>query len=244
VASVHAGRVSLTAALLALAAPPECAGCAVPGTVLCAGCAAGLDGPARRVRVPVWPQSPPATVCAGYEGGVVACITGWKERGRHDVEPALGRALGTAVLAALGLVPGLVLPVLVVPVPSSRAARRRRGADGVRRLAEHAAATARAAGVPVRVVPALRLAHRVADQAGLSATERGANVAGAFTARRRAGPLLAGRPVVVVDDVLTTGATVCEAARAVRVAGGSVVALACVSATPLRRGLSAPSGLV
>ncbi|MFN0283625.1 MAG: phosphoribosyltransferase family protein, partial [Kineosporiaceae bacterium] len=95
----------------------------------------------------------------------------------------------------------------------------------------------------VRVLPALRLARRVADQAGLSAAARSANVAGAFEVRRHAPPLLAGRPVVVVDDVLTTGATLREAARAVTVAGGVVVGLASVSVTPLRRGLSALSGL-
>jgi predicted amidophosphoribosyltransferase len=93
------------------------------------------------------------------------------------------------------------------------------------------------------VLPALRLARRVADQAGLSAAERGDNLGGAFVSRRRAAALLAGRSVVVVDDVLTTGATVREAARAVTAAGGTVVGVACVSATPLRRGLSAPTGL-
>jgi predicted amidophosphoribosyltransferase len=168
-------------------------------------------------------------------------VNAWKERGRHDLDPVLGAALAHAV----GVLPGTRREGvrLLVPVPSSRAARRRRGADGVLRLALHAAQTLRAGGARVRVLPALALARAVADQSGLSATERARNVEGAFAVRARAGGLVrAGAPVVLVDDVLTTGATLRAAACALAQAGCVVEGVACVSVTPLRRTLSASVG--
>jgi predicted amidophosphoribosyltransferase len=236
-------------ALLALLALPRCAGCGQVGIVLCDPCRTALEGVPTRVPVPAWPGAPPAAACAPYQGSVATCLNAWKERGRHDLEPILGAVLGRSVAAVAGRTdahrgagrPGTSL--LLVPVPSSRAARRRRGADGVRRLAQHAARRLRAGGVPVRVLPALRLTRRVADQAGLTAGQRATNLGGAFAVRAGAARLLAGRRVVVVDDVLTTGATLREAARAVAACDGRVVGLACVSVTRRRRGLSALPGL-
>lgn len=87
----------------------------------------------------------------------------------------------------------------------------------------------------VTVVAALRHVRRVADQAGLDARGRAANLAGALAVRREAQPRLEGRPVVLVDDVLTTGATLAEAARALSSAGVSVCAGAVLAATPRSR---------
>ena len=70
-------------------------------------------------------------------------------------------------------------------------------------------------------------ARRVADQSGLDAAGRSANLAGAL----RASSDLSGVPVVVVDDVVTTGATLVEAARALRDAGALVRGAAVVAAT-------------
>ncbi|MEU9016312.1 phosphoribosyltransferase family protein [Actinomadura sp. NPDC048394] len=92
----------------------------------------------------------------------------------------------------------------------------------------------RAGGVPVVAVGGLRQCRRVADQAGLGAKARRDNLSGALEAVGRAP--LAGRRVVLVDDVITTGASLAEAARALRAAGADVVAAATVAATPLRRG--------
>ncbi|WP_225991356.1 ComF family protein [Actinomadura montaniterrae] len=91
----------------------------------------------------------------------------------------------------------------------------------------------RAGGVPVVAVGGLRQCRRVADQAGLGARARRDNLSGALEAVGRAA--LAGRRVVLVDDVITTGASLAEAARALRAAGADVVAAATVAATPLRR---------
>ncbi|MFO0974105.1 MAG: phosphoribosyltransferase family protein [Phycisphaerae bacterium] len=82
-----------------------------------------------------------------------------------------------------------------------------------------AARVSRAIGVPVRRW--LGMARTVRPQLGLSAGEREANVRGAFAARRAT--RVAGRTVCVVDDVTTTGATLREAARALRSAGAARV---------------------
>ncbi|WP_088320940.1 ComF family protein [Kineosporia sp. R_H_3] len=225
--------LALADGVLALAAPPRCAGCDLPGTTLCPRCRAPLEGRAALVAVPGWPHAPPTAGRAPYTGVLPTLVNAWKERGRHDLEPVLGAALAGAVGALPG---GAGAGRLLVPVPSSRAARRRRGADGVRRLAVQAARTLRARGVPARVLPVLTLARRVDDQSGLSATERARNVEGAFVVRARARALVGSLPpVVLVDDVLTTGATLRAAACALAQSGVVVEGVACVSVTPLRR---------
>jgi len=97
------------------------------------------------------------------------------------------------------------------------------------RVARHAAARLRRDGVPAAVQRPLRTRTRVRDQAGLSAAERVANLDGAFVCARPAAP--GDRPVVVVDDVLTTGATAREAQRALEVAGHRVIGVATIAAT-------------
>ncbi|MFB4313305.1 ComF family protein [Actinomadura sp. 21ATH] len=100
-------------------------------------------------------------------------------------------------------------------------------------MAEAAAGRLRAAGAAVSVLQALRQRRRVLDQAGLPVGRRAANLAGALEVLPSAA--VAGRTVVLVDDVITTGATLAEAARALRAADARVAAAATVAATPLRR---------
>jgi len=106
-------------------------------------------------------------------------------------------------------------------VPSTRAAFRRRGFDPARLV------LARAGGRDARVLRPAR-AHDV--QKGLGRDARRANLRGVHRARGR----LDGRSFLIVDDVVTTGATVSEAARAIREAGGEVIAAVAIAATPLR----------
>jgi predicted amidophosphoribosyltransferase len=79
---------------------------------------------------------------------------------------------------------------------------------------------------------ALAVVRRPMDQAGLSAEERAANLAGAFGARSRWAERLTDQPVLLVDDVLTTGSTLAEAARALSLRGIQVLGCAVVAATP------------
>jgi ComF family protein len=219
-------------AILDLLLPRHCPGCGsrLPAscrTVACRTCRAALDGPpVRAVPAPRPAGLPRVWAAAAYDAPVRDLVVAHKERGRLGLTTLLAAALVTAAAA--------LRPDVLVWVPSSRAAIRARGYDHARRLATRAA---RRLGVPA--VPALVLARRVADQSGLSADARAANLAGAFRADPRHARALAGRRVVVVDDVMTTGSTLAEAARALRAAGVTVTGGAVVAAG-LRRARPPP----
>jgi predicted amidophosphoribosyltransferase len=210
----HAGTVStlpgavstVLGPLADLVLPRCCLGCGRPGAVLCATCLPHGPPAALDVGLPVLAAAP-------YEGGVRAALLAYKERGRRDLAGCL------AGLLARSVGPG---PALLVPVPSSRAAVRSRGGDTLLRLAR--AAARRTGG---RVATPLRLTRAVQDSARLGVGARSANLAGAMAA---APPRFAGE-AVLVDDIVTTGATLREALRALSVAGWQVHAAAVVAAT-------------
>lgn len=144
----------------------------------------------------------PAYALAAYRGAARQLVLSYKERGRRDLGPPLGRLLAGG---CAHLVPALE-PLVLVPAPSRAASSRVRGGPHVQRLAEHCAAALAEAGRPTAVAPALRLAAGVRDAVGLDAARRAVNLAG------RVQPVPAGAPppgsaVVLLDDVLTTGAT-------------------------------------
>ncbi|MFB6618081.1 ComF family protein [Streptomyces sp. NPDC085524] len=221
--------------LAGLVLPDDCAGCGAARVLLCAGCREALSGAgAGLVRPSPAPEGLPVVHAAAvYEGPVRAVLLAHKERGALPLAGALGRALAAAVLAG-GRGPGEG-ELALVPVPSARRQVRARGHDPARRTALAAAGLLRRAGVPARVAPVLRLRRAVADQAGLGAGQRRENLAGALEVRRGGVRAVAGAAVVLVDDLVTTGATLAEAARALREAGpgaaGGAVRAAVVAAT-------------
>jgi len=228
--------------LVSLALPVDCAGCGRLDQALCGPCRLALHAEPRLVRVPA--VSVPVWGGPDYAGSVRSVVAHWKDRGRHDLEGPLAAALACVVSAAAGgprrrgpgapaqrVRVGSPAPLLV-PVPSSAAGRRRRGADVVHLLTRRAA---REGGWPVG--PVLGVRRRVLDQAGLGSAERRRNVAGAFAVRAGAAPFLVGRRVLVVDDVVTTGATTAEAVRALRSAGAEVAGVVVLAATPRHRPL-------
>ena len=212
------GSARLIREVVDFALAAVCAGCGAPGTALCAECEATL---APRV-VPVRTGDVPGCAGLAFDGVAAAALRAIKEDGQTSLIRPLRPALAAAV-TALCSGSGRVLPVdVVVPVPTSRAAFRRRGF----RLPE---LLARGIGVPMQ--RALLPARRVADQRLLGVQARRTNLAGAFVANRDGG----GASAVLVDDVITTGSTCGEAARALRAAGFSVVGAVAVAATPRRR---------
>ncbi|MFI5685608.1 ComF family protein [Streptomyces sp. NPDC051636] len=201
-----------------LVLPAECGGCGRPRTVLCPECRAALSGAApRRVRpVPEPPGLPEVHAAAPYADEVRATLLAHKERGALSLAGALGVALAGAVRAGLSSAGRDGRPVLLVPVPSARWAVRARGHDPVRRIALAAAGELRRGGTSARVAAVLRQRRAVADQSGLDSRRRRANLAGALEVTAGGARLLAGGRPVLVDDLITTGASLTEAARALR----------------------------
>lgn len=229
--------VATLQALLDLVLPAACVGCGADGSSWCPDCAATLAGRPRPATPDPCPPGFPATwAVAAYDGPVRAATVAHKERGVRAMRAPLASALAVSVAAAVTEGTGGLLPprVVLVPAPSRGAAVRSRGDDPTLGLARCAARRLDRAGQAAAVVPALRLARTTADQAGLGAQERAANLAGAARVPHRLVGAVAGRPVVLVDDVVTTGATLVESTRALRAAGALVVAAAVVAATPRR----------
>ena len=171
---------------------------------------------------------PPTVTSSPYDPMLRSMIIAHKERQAYGLTAPLGDRLAISVralLAARGFRPDQDL--ILVPVPSARHAVRERGFDATAALARRAARQLRADS-PVTVRIALAQTRGVRDQAGLDARTRRANLAGGFRLRRR---LPAGQPVVVVDDLVTTGSSLTEAASVLRRAGAAVLGAATVAAT-------------
>jgi predicted amidophosphoribosyltransferase len=194
----------------ALLFPVWCAGCDEPDVSLCAHCRQLLEAAPLRRTVGA---SLAVRSAASFDGAIARAVRALKEEGCTELARPFGRALRPLVT------PGAVL----VPLPSSRAALRRRGYAVPELLA-------RRTGLPVRAL--LRATGRAGDQRALGRIERARNVVGSVQAR----PAAAGerRPVVLVDDVVTTGATLREAARVLLAVGVDVVGAVTVAATPRR----------
>ncbi len=226
-AAVNAPFSALARDLLAFALPQRCPACGVQAdparllcdaclariprldTALCARClAAGREGPG----------------CLAHAGFAVRAAWIYDERAalvvhalKYDERPGLARALGGVM--ALALPPGY-RPDLVIDVPLHRTRQRERGYNQAAALA---VALAEAIATP-RLAGALTRVRATRAQARLGPAERRKNIAGAFRVERPTA--LEGRSVLLVDDVLTTGATLESALAALKSAGADATGIA------------------
>lgn len=207
--------------MLDLVLPLECGGCGALSTRWCEACARELivraDEP--HLIAPRLDPGVPVLSLGRYAGARREAIVAVKERGRADLVKPLAVALHTGLerLLAWGVVD---TPLTVVPAPTRRWTARRRGGDPVTRTAT--LATAPHGGIAV--VQALRMRAFARDSVGLSSVDRQRNIAG----RVRVIKPVAG-DVLLVDDIVTTGATACESVRVLQTIGARVLAVMAVA---------------
>lgn len=196
---------------------PFCPRCGLPYASP-SGVAPGLCGPCRsrpryfrRARA----ESP-------YVDDVRLCLHALKYGGRRRIASILGRRAGRSWVEG-GELRGASA---VIPVPLSRGRRRERGYNQAELIAR---AVARESGIPL-LAGVLRKTKERPPQAGLSASARRTNVASAYQARLPRA--LRGKAVLLVDDVLTTGATAEAASRALLAAGAGAVDVLTLARVP------------
>ncbi len=224
--------------------PVTCAGCRREAAgLICGDCVAALAAlTPRPVRPdPPPPGLPPCHAAGRYGGRLRELILTYKDRGRHALAGSLADTLAGVVQTA---VPA-PRSVLLVPVPTTAKAVRQRRGDHMLRLARAAARRLRQDGRWVATARPVRALARP-DSAGLSAADRVRLARRSLVPRRPAVPgwlrhaalpppgWLPHPAVVVVDDVITTGATVAAVCDVLAGMGRKVDAVAVLAATERR----------
>ena len=186
--------------------PPRCAGCGGSGSWYCVACRDGSDPLTRKVGALA------LTATGAHEGPLREAIHRLKYGNERGLASELGALLAAHIAADLAR--GVRIDA-IVPVPLHPSRERERGYDQARALA---AVAASATGLPLRA-PLHRMRSGPA-QATLGQRERQSNVRGAFAGVAGA---LRGLHVALIDDVVTTGATLLDAAAAARACGARAV---------------------
>jgi predicted amidophosphoribosyltransferase len=212
--------------------PLRCAGCDAEGEAFCARCTRAIDpsvdGPFEVHRTAT-ANGPPVYAIADYRGAARAAVLAYKERGRRDLAVPLARMLACVVPWLPGARSAEDGTWWLVPAPSKASAARRRGGPHMLRLARAVAAVLAENGHPAAVAPALRLTIGTRDSVGLDRDARAANLAGRLRFVPSGTPP-SQAPVVLLDDVVTTGATAAACVRALTTAGIVVSAVLALTA--------------
>ena len=219
---------------LALLYPPRCLVCGVLGeSGLCAACARRIVPVASpscadcgqtipsdigaclhcRRRVPAYAR---ARAMGAYEGVLRTAIHQFKYRDRPQLDAPLGKLLAAYARANAAALSGLRFDALV-PVPMHPIRRRLRGYNQSERLARVLASEL---GIPL-VTDALARTRATHPQVGLTAAARLTNLQGAFAMRRAES--VAGKTLLLIDDVATSGSSLNECAAVLKAAGARAV---------------------
>ncbi len=204
---------------LDLALPAACAGCNREGPALCDACAPCFD--IRLAAEPGVPIGLPADIpapllqlewCAPFTGTTRRALHALKYDGERRIAPYVGAGVARRWARAGGG------GDMLVPVPASPDRVRDRGYDQAALIATEAGRRLR-----LPVLSALERTRATTAQFDLDRNERASNLDGAFRVPELAGPELGGRWIVLVDDVITTGATLAACAAALLDAGAAAV---------------------
>jgi predicted amidophosphoribosyltransferase len=235
----------LIGGLTDLVLPAACAGCGAERVALrsgaCGDCAAALEAlvPYPTAPVPPPPGMPSCSAVGPYAGPLRSALLAYKERGRHRLARPLGALLATAVAdVAVRHGGGPAVPIVIVPIPSTARAIRIRQGDHVARLAAHAVRRLRASGWQADLARPLRALPRP-DSASLDPVGRAAAAESSLRIRPTRIPILRRaltmrRTLIVVDDIVTTGATMAAVTSRLREAQVQVTGAAVLAATQLR----------
>lgn len=194
--------------------PRRCAGCRAPGHLLCPRCREHLAAPPFR-HTPTAAPHVPVYALGPYADPHRGVILAMKEHNNLAVRRHVGAVIGAALkhLEARGEIPA---GVHLVPAPTRPRSARARGGDPV-------AAVCRASAYPTHNV--LALADETADQGQLDEAGRRRNLSGQVSISA-----VPRRPVVVVDDVVTTGSTLSASVEKLLAHGGTVAACLVIAA--------------
>ena len=213
------GCVNAFEEFLNLLLPTRCALCRRLGAPICEPCTSSL----------VWQ---PHEASRGHLLGAVASCYGevesrlvksFKEQGQTSLLPYLAQPMTRLLIEIMARFPDAAL----VPVPSGRANFLKRGFSPAKLLAQR---VNRSAGRPTVVLDGLKFGHEILDQSKLDSTSRHENLRDSMVGSNT----LRGREVIIIDDIVTTGATILEAARAATAAGANVVGFLAFSETILK----------
>ena len=192
--------------LFDLLIPTRCAVCDRSGSELCEECKAVLVGVGYSSRIDdleIW-------FLSEYSEELSKLLAAFKEKGQASLAKAIANAMAKAQIK-----PKFDGQTFLIPVPSSTQNYRKRGYQPALLIANHLAAKDR----NLQVRNSLYFEKRVVDQASLDAKQRRINVQGAMRSER----IIEGVSCLIVDDVITTGATALEAARSLRDSGAKVL---------------------
>lgn len=225
--NVPSAALGLARALGAVLLPGFCVACGAPDRSLCDFCSVELLPVPSQVSRSNLIESLDVTVSLSYQGAVRRVLTAFKDDGRTDLAEPLAVALRVSISLALRAKNDWEPDWELCAIPSTRSAYQARGYTPIKVLL---------ARCGLNSLPVLRANSAHVDQSELSLERRLLNANNSFTAVGD----LSGRVFLLVDDIVTSGATLAAARHVLAVAGARVAAFVAVAETPRRYPITEP----